>query len=103
MLTIRTKTKREQVTQDVSYSIVASALANIPLDAVAPAHMHVILGLTKKVYEWMITLYQKLGEFEEKKTAGNTTYQFHQAIVETLSSAIRYGTFLKTKLKGVLN
>ena len=73
MLTIRTKAKREKVTQDVSHSIVASTLSNIPLDAVVPATMHVILGLTKKIYEWMLKLYRKLEELEENKTVGNTT------------------------------
>ena len=103
MLTMRTKAKKEQVTQEMSYSIVAAALADIPLDAVAPATMHVILGLTKKIYEWMLKLYRKLEELEENKTAGNTTYQFRQAIVETRDHAIEYGTFLKTKFNGAID
>ena len=97
------KAKREQVTQDVSYSIVASALADIPLDTVAPATMHVILGLAKHIYEWMLQLYRKLEELEKKKKARNTTYQFCQGIVETRDSAIEYGTYLETKFKGVID
>ena len=48
MLTMRTKTKKEQVTQELSYSIVAPTLAGVPIDCVAKASMHAILGITKK-------------------------------------------------------
>ena len=48
-LTLRTKAKKEQVTQDVSYSIVGAVLADVPIDVVTMATMHVILGYTKKL------------------------------------------------------
>ena len=49
MLTMRTKTKKGQVTQELSYSIVAPALADVPLDCVSKASMHAILGVTKNL------------------------------------------------------
>ena len=50
----RTKAKREHVTQMLSHSIVASPLADIPLDTITCGTMHVILVLTKKIYAWML-------------------------------------------------
>ena len=44
----RTKAKKEQVTRDLSYSIVDEPLADVPPDVITRATMHVILGLTKK-------------------------------------------------------
>ena len=49
MLTMRTKTKTEQITQELSYSIVAPALADVPLDGVANASMQAVLGITNKI------------------------------------------------------
>ena len=46
---MRTKTKKEQVTQERTCSIVGAALANVPLDVVMLATMHIILGLTKNM------------------------------------------------------
>ena len=70
---------------------------HVPPDVVTLATMHVILGFTKNIYEWMLKLYAKLEEFEleEEKTAGNTTHQFRQAIVEDRNNAIEYCEFLK--------
>ena len=45
---LKTKGRRTQVTQEISFSIVGAPLADVPLDLIAPATMHVILGLTKK-------------------------------------------------------
>ena len=72
----QTQAKKEQVTQDLSHSIVAEALADIPLDVITPASMHVILGLTKKIVEWIFALYAKLEALEEEKTKGQTTNRF---------------------------
>ena len=47
----RTKTKKEQVTQELSYSIVGAPLADVPPDVITRATMHVILGLTKNIFE----------------------------------------------------
>ena len=43
---------REKVTQELTYSIIRSPLADTPLDTIAPATMHSILGLAKNMYEW---------------------------------------------------
>ena len=102
-LTQRTKAKKEKVTQELSYSIVGQALADVPLDVVAFATMHVILGFTKKIYEWMLKLYAKLEELEEKQTAGNTTHQFRQAIREARDNAIEYREFLKKEYGSVID
>ena len=48
-LTLKTKAKKEQVTQNLSYNMVGVPLMDIPLDVISPASMHVILGLTKNV------------------------------------------------------
>ena len=94
---MRTKTKKEQVTHelaDVQY-IVGATLADVPLGAVTPATMHVILGLTKKEHEWPLKMYSKLEALEEEKTAGRTTDQFRQSIVETKDKTSEYCAFLK--------
>lgn len=90
----RTKTKREDVTQNMTYSITAKALMDIPLDVISPSSMHVILGWTKKLVEWMMTLFSKIESLEEEKTKGKTTYQFRQAVEEALANAVEYEEFL---------
>ena len=45
---LKTKARKVNVTQDISFSIVGASLADVPLDVIVPATMHVILGLTKK-------------------------------------------------------
>ena len=52
----QTPSKTEQVTKDLSYSVVAKALADILLDCIIPADMHVILGLMKKIVKWILVL-----------------------------------------------
>jgi hypothetical protein len=66
----RTKTKKETVTKELSYSITGAPLADIPLDVIAPATMHVILGITKKLYDWLIKLFATLERLEEQKNKG---------------------------------
>ena len=101
-LTFRTKAKKEQVTQELSYSVVGQALADIPIDVVTLATMHVILGFTKKIYKWMLKLFAKLEELEEGITAGNTTYRFYQAIVEARDKAMQYCAFLRKEYGSVV-
>ena len=79
----------------MSHSVVGEALADIPLDVVSKATMHVILGLAKKFYEWKLKLSARLVELEERRTVGNTTHQFGQAIVEARDNAIQYLEYLK--------
>ena len=81
----------------MSHSIVGAALADVPIDVVTLATMHVILGYTKKIYEWLLKLYSELVAQEEEKTVGRTTHQFRQAIVETKDRAIEYSEFLKNE------
>jgi len=102
-LTFRTKAKKAQVTQELSYSVVGQALADIPIDVVTLATMHVILGFTKKIYEWILKLYAQLVQLEEGKTAGNTTHQFRQAIVEARDNAIEYCEYLKKEYGSVVD
>ena len=97
---MRTKSKKEQVTQEMSYSIVGEALADVPLDVVTLATMHVILGLTKKFYDWLVKMYTKLEALEEEKTIGRTTHQFRQLIVEARDNATEYCSFLTSELGG---
>ena len=42
-LTSRTKAKKAQVTEELSYSVIGEVLADIPIDVVTFASMHVIL------------------------------------------------------------
>jgi hypothetical protein len=98
----RTKARREKVTQELSYSIVGAPLADIPLDVITPATMHVILGLTKKIYDWMLKLFSRLEALEEGKTKGKTTPQFRQAIEESRDHAHRYSVFLMSEFKGTV-
>lgn len=72
----------------------AKALMDIPLDVISPSSMHVILGWTKKLVEWMMTLFSKIESLEEEKTKGKTTYQFRQAVEEALANAVEYEEFL---------
>ena len=44
----RTKAKKEQMTQKLSCSIVVKPLADVPLDVMTRATIHVILGLAKR-------------------------------------------------------
>ena len=93
----------EQVTQDLSYSIVAEPLADVPPDVITRATMHVILGLMKKILEWMLKLFAKLEALEEEATVGSTTYQFRQAIVEARDSTAEYAAFLNTGFKSAVD
>ena len=61
------KAKKEQVTKQMSHSIVGLPLADIPLDCIALASMHIILGFTKKIYEWLLNLFTAIEHLEEKK------------------------------------
>ena len=79
---LKTKAKKEQVTKDLSYSVVGLPLADVPFDVIAPATMHVILGLTKKINECLLALFSRLEEMEEEKTKGHVTYQFCKGVVE---------------------
>ena len=63
----RTKAKKETVTKELSYSITGAPLADIPLDVIAPATMHVILGITKKLYDWLVKSFAMIETPEEKK------------------------------------
>ena len=89
----RTPEKKKQVTQELSFSITGDALANIPLDVITKATMHVILGFTKKIVEWMLALHSKLEALEEEDTKGHTTPQFRQSVVEARDNAVRYCEF----------
>ena len=91
------------MTQELSYSVVGDALADIPIDVVAFASMHVILGWTKKIYDYTAKLYARLVELEEGITVGNTTYQFRQSIREARDTAIEYCSFLKEEYRSVID
>ena len=67
------------------------------------AMTHVILGFTKKIYEWILKLYARLEELEEGKTAGNTTHHFRQGIVKARDNAIKYCEFLKIEYQSVVD
>ena len=99
----RTKAKKAQVTQELSYSIVGEPLADVPPNVITRATMHVILGLMKKILDWMFKLFAKLEALEEEATVGSTTYQFCQAIVEARDSAIEYAAFLKAEFKSAID
>jgi len=61
-------------------SIVGKIWADIPLDCTTPATMHVVLGFTKKIVDYILALFSKLESLEEEMTKGKTTYQFKQGV-----------------------
>ena len=61
---LQTKAKKEQVTFKLLHSMVGAPLADIPLDVIAPATMHVILGVAKKMYEWLLGFFSRAEEME---------------------------------------
>ena len=77
--------------------MVGLPLADVPLDTIAPATMHIILGLTKKIYEYLLELFRRLEEMEEEKTEGHVTYQFRQGIAEAKDNAQKYVEFLNAE------
>lgn len=97
---------RKMVTQQMPHSILALPLplTNIPLDVVSPLSMHVILGWTKKLVEWITALFAKIEslEVEEEKTQEKTPTQFLQAAVEALSTVTEYEQFLIREFQGVV-
>ena len=99
----QTPLKKEQVTKDLSYSVVAKALADILVDCITPASIHVILGLTKKIVEWILALWAKLKALEKEKTKGHTTYQFRQSVVEARDISVEYGEFLTQEFQGMVD
>ena len=64
---LKTKAKREQVTRELSFNVVGLPLADVLFDVIAPATMRIILGLTKKIYDYLLALFSRLEETEEKK------------------------------------
>ena len=83
----------------MAYSVVGQPLADIPLDCIALATMHIILGITKKIYEWLLKLFTTLEHLEEQKNKGRTTYQFRQVVEEAIKNSNRYVEFLKSEFK----
>ena len=96
---LNTQARRAQVTQEVSFSIVGAPLADVPLDLIAPATMHVILGLTKNIYKWLLKMFSTLEQLKQDKTKGRVTQQFRQAIVDARDTAKKYVEFLKSEFK----
>ena len=96
---LNTQARRAQVTQEVSFSIVGAPLADVPLDLIAPATMHVILGLTKNIYKWLLKMFSTLEQLKQDKTKGRVTQQFRQAIVDARDTTKEYLQFLKNEFK----
>ena len=99
---MQTKEQREKVTKEITHSIAARALADIPLDCITPATMHVILGFTKKIVDWILALFAKLESLEEAKTKGVTTYHFRQGTVEAIEKVVEYEDFLLREFGGLI-
>ena len=96
------KDARAAVIQKMTESIVGEVLADIPLDCITPATMHVILGFTKKIVDWILVSFLKLKLLEEKKTKGKTTYQFKQDVGEGMEKVVAYEKWLLTNFGGVI-
>ena len=62
-------------------------MADVPLDAISLATMHVILGVRKNLYNWLLRLLGRLEKLEEEKTIGNVTDQFCHGIMEAKDNA----------------
>mmetsp|Transcript_19042 Transcript_19042/g.41249 ORF Transcript_19042/g.41249 Transcript_19042/m.41249 type:complete len:160 (+) Transcript_19042:614-1093(+) len=86
----------------MTYSVVGEALADIPLDCFTPASMHVILGFTKKIVDWIKALFAKLESLEEMKSKGRTLFQLRQGVEEAYSWVIEYEEFLRKEFQGVI-
>jgi hypothetical protein len=101
---LKTASKKEHVTKELSYSVVSATLADIPLvDCITPATIHVILGLTKKIVEWILILWSRIETLKEEKTTGHTMYHCCQVVVEACDYAIEYVAHLKKELEGITN
>ena len=98
----QTKVRRDKITQEMTYSIIGLPLADISLDCIAPATMHVILGLAKKIHEWLLKLFMRLEALEEEKSKDKTTHQFRQAIIEATGQTDRYREFLMRSFQDVI-
>ena len=96
---LKTKAKKEQVTRELSFSVVGFPLADVPVDVIAPATMHIILGLTKKIYDYLLALFSRLEEMEEEKTQGHVPYQFRDGIKEAKENARKYIDHLQNEFK----
>ena len=96
---LKTKAKREKVTRKLSFSVVGLPLADVPFDVIAPATMHIILGLTKKIYDYLLALFSRLEEMEEEKSKGHVTYQFRDGIAEAKEHARKYIDHLQNEFK----
>ena len=52
--------------------------------------MHIILGLAKKIYDYLLALFSWLEEMEEGETKGGVTYQFRDGIAEAKENTRKY-------------
>jgi len=99
---MQTKERRKKITKEITHSIAVKALTDIPLDCITPATMHVILGLTKKIVDWILTLFTKLESLKEAKTKGVTTYHFRQRTAEAIEKVVEYEEFLLCEFVGLV-
>ena len=76
-------------------------MADILLDYITPATMHVILGLAGNIYDWILSLWARLEALEEK-TTGHTIYQFCQAFLKLKIMSSSTGHTWRKKSKGLL-
>jgi hypothetical protein len=100
---LKTTSRKVQVTQCLSYSDISNQLADVPLDVITPATLHVILGITKTIYDGLLKLFSRLEQLEGEKTQGHVSYHLRQSVVDTRDTAKEYVQCLKSKFKNVIN
>ena len=90
----QTKKAHANVTQNYAHSVVNHLLADIPLECVTKATMHVILGITRTFVDWTFLLYNQL----EKMETG-TDFRTHASIEKALESTNIYHAWLEKQLE----
>ena len=61
--------------------------------------MHVILGMTKNIYDWLLIFFGRLEKLEEEKTRVRVTCQFREGILEAKENAKKHINHLKSDFK----
>ena len=84
----------------MSKSIVNKALADIPLESIMRAAMHIIIGFNRKVLDWMISLYTSV---EDMVTPDSTVPETRKSVENVLNNLKNTNSGLPSNLKGLLH
>ena len=83
--------KKANMRQEQSHSVVDTPLADIPLDVMAPSTMHLILGFTKKIYKvsyWNCVCGSKHWRNNKPKKQHTTSNKLSRRLATVLTGAM---------------